>query len=119
MCRGPLQPELFCDSKIQASYIQCSILNLISSLKTVLENYQTHDCLSFKSYSEVVLWISGVTCRTVVKNDTDCNSEKIIIDISNFQTEAGTQTRGPTQEQSHKFLIVPLLKEKRLQSLLI
>lgn len=84
MCRGPLQPELFYGSKIQASYIQCSILNLISSLKMLLENYQIHNCLLFKSYSEVVMWISGVTCRTVVKNDTDCKSEEIIIGISNL-----------------------------------
>lgn len=52
-CRGPLQ--LFYDSKIQASYIQCSISNLISSLKMVLGNYQIRNCLSFKSYSEAVM----------------------------------------------------------------
>lgn len=69
-------------TKIQASDTQHSILNLISSLKMVLENFQIHNCLSFKPYSEVVMYISGVTCRTVMKNDTDSKSEKMMTDVS-------------------------------------
>lgn len=67
---------------IQASYIRHSILNLMSSPKKVLENFQIHNCLSFKSYSEVVTWIEGVTCRTVMKNNTNSKTEKMMIDVS-------------------------------------
>jgi len=68
--------------KIQASYIQLCILNLIFPFKMVLENFLIHYCLSFQPYSEVVMQIIGVTCRTVVKNATDSKQERTVIDLS-------------------------------------